>query len=205
MEHQPTPEIHKPEAPNAFMKETAPTNPELKAAIEKGYEPADLKLKGIFMFVAVLAITLVVSMSVVYGIMMALAEHGRSKDPLASPVTVTLPAPYAPLQPSKGFYGNEAQDHQAFDFDDMLVMRQKTSEELNAPAGTTAAGRPHMPIDSAMDKALTLLNTHDVIKAPVPLDFPPGSYEGHLGDQPIPAKKPGVWTNDMKDLNNQGN
>jgi hypothetical protein len=213
MEHQPTPDIHKPEAPNAFVKDTAPTSPELKAAIAKGYEPSDLRLKGIFMFVAVLALTLLVSMSVVYGTMMAFAQFSRDKDPMASPVAVQLPPPYAPLQPSKGFYGNEKNDHQSTDYDDMMVMRQTTQEELNAPAGVTAAGRAHMPINAAMDKALALLDTHDVIQ---PLagpatppgtheDIPAGSYEGHRGDQPTPDKKPGVWTNDMNDLNNQGN
>jgi hypothetical protein len=194
MEHQ-----HTPKEP------TKTSDPRLAQAVAKGYESSDLKLKGIFMFVGVLALTLFVAMSVVYGVMMTLAQASRDKDPLASPVTVQLPPVYAPLQPSKGFYGDEKNNHQATDYDDMLVMRQKSAEQLNAPAGTTAAGRSHMPIADAMDKALPLLLTRNVIAAGTTPVNPPGSYEGHVGDQPIPEKTPTAWSNDMNSLNNQGN
>jgi len=58
---------------------------------------------------------------------------------------------------------------------------------------------------SAIDKALPMLITKNVIAAGEVQQEPAGSYEGHVGNQPIPAKKPGVWSSDMKSLNNQGN
>lgn len=195
MEHQ-----HTPKDPS-----TITSDPRLAEAIGKGYEPHDIKLRGIFVFVAVLAVTLFVVLSVIYGIMMALAAHDRSTDPLASPVAIKLPPVYAPLQPSRGFYGNDANDHEVLDSDDMLVMRQITEQELNAPAGLTAAGRPHMPIDQAIEKTLPLLLTKNVITTPGPQPVPAGSFEGYYGGQPIPEKKPGIWTNDMNSLNNLGN
>lgn len=129
----------------------------MKLAIAKGYEPDDLKLRGILMFVGVLAVTLLVVLSVVYGIMMTLADYDRSGDPLASPVAVKLPPPYAPLQPSLGLYGDDYNNHLNVDSQDMLVMREKTQAELNAAEGVTATGRHHLPIETAIDKTLPLL------------------------------------------------
>jgi hypothetical protein len=133
---------------------------------------------------------------VIYGIMMALASYDRSKDPMGSPVVVRIPPVYAPLQPSF--------DHPQLDQDDMLAMRERTAAELNAPEGTYA-GRRHIPIAMAMEKALPMLLTKAVIQPGEMHAYPPGSYEGHLGGVPTTEKKANVWSNDMNNLNNQGN
>jgi hypothetical protein len=184
MEHQHTPESLPPKDG---------VDPE---ALAKGYEPHDLTLRMVFLFIGGLAVTLLVVLSVIYAIMMAMADYDRSNDPLASPVAVKLPPVYAPLQPSL--------DHQQFDTDDMLAMREQTQAALNAPAGVTAAGRAHMPIADAIDKAIPMLLTRAIIQ---PGEEQPsdGSYEGHYAGHVIPEKKPGVWSNDMNNLNNQGN
>jgi hypothetical protein len=186
MEH---PHTSKPQAPQAGV------DPE---AIAKGYEPKDLQLRAVFVFIAGLAATLFVVLSVIYGIMMAMAAYDRSTDPLASPVAVTLPPVYAPLQPSL--------KHDQFDRDDMQEMRERTAADLNAPAGVVlATGRAHMPIAMAMEKALPLLLTKAVIQPGEGQTYPAGSFEGHLGGTSVPEKKPGVWSNNMDNLNNQGN
>jgi hypothetical protein len=144
-------------------------------------------------------------LSVIYGIMMAMAAYDRSTDPLASPVAVKLPPVYAPLQPSLGIYGNDANNHLTLDSQDMELMREMAAAQLTAPRGTTATGRSHMPINEAIDQIVGLLVSRDVVKPQESQAYPPGSYEGHLGGTTIPEKKPGVWSNDMNSLNNQGN
>jgi hypothetical protein len=151
-------------------------------AIAKGYEPQDLKLRSIFVFIGGLAVTLFVVLSVIYAIMMALAAYDRSV--------------YAPLQPSL--------EHQQLDSDDMLAMRERTEAELNAPAGVSEAGRAHMPIADAMEKALPMLLTKAIIQ-PGETETLPGSFEGHPAGTSIPVKDPKVWSNNMNNLNNQGN
>jgi hypothetical protein len=200
--NEPTPSTP---AAGAFIENTAPTQPDFAEAVAKGYEPKDIGLRAVFTFIGVLAVTLFVVLSVVYGIMMALADYDRSTDPLASPVAVKLPRVYAPLQPSLGFYGNDANNHKELDSEDMILMREQAAAALNAPAGTTAAGRSHMPIASAIDRVLPLLVQKPVIAAVVEPEYPVGSFEGHVGGTQIPPKKPGVWSNDMNSLNNLGN
>jgi hypothetical protein len=168
-------------------------NPE---AIAKGYEPQDLQLRSVFVFIGGLAVTLFVVLSVIYAIMMALAAYDRSGDPVGSPVLVKLPPVYAPLQPSL--------EHQQFDSDDVLAMRERNQADLNA-TDPSPAGRPRMPIALAMEKAIPLLLTKAVIQPGEAQPYPDGSFEGHLGGTAIPAKKPHVWSNDMSNLNNQGN
>jgi hypothetical protein len=174
----------------------------LKAAVTTGYEPNDVRLRSVFVFIGVLVITLVVVLTAIYGIMMALAEHDRASDPIASPIAVKLPAVYAPLQPSLGFYGDSKNDHDTLDAEDMIAMRYRAEQELNAPAGTTEAGRRHMPIESAIDTVLPLLVLKPAIAPVVEPTYPAGSREGYYPD---PNKKsenvdPSVHRNSMDRL-----
>lgn len=186
-----------------MVADTAPSNTEFAEAVAKGYEPHDLKLRAVFMFIAGLSVTLLVVLSVIYAIMMALAAHDRSTDPLASPVSVKLPAVYAPLQPSLGFYGNNDNNHESLDSDDMLVMREKAQAALTSE-GVGPTGRHYISIETAIDKALPELITRAVAPPVGETTYPPGSYEGHVGGTPLP-EKPKHWHNDMNSLNNQGN
>src|SRR5579862_7276473 len=102
------------------MAHTQPQSKEaLAEAIAKGYEPHDLKLRGVFVFMGVLALTLVVVLAAIYAIMMALVDHDRSQDVVGSPVVIKMPPVYAPLQPSLGYNGDHDNDHDWLDQDDM--------------------------------------------------------------------------------------
>jgi hypothetical protein len=172
-------------------------------AIAKGYEPNDIGLRPVFMFIGGLVVVLVVVLAAIYAIMMALADADRSGDAVPSPIAVKLPAPYAPLQPSLGIYGNHENDHDVLDWQDMDAMRYKTTQELNSSC-TTAAGRKHIAIAEAMDEALPLLKLQPVAIAPaVTVPVPAGSYEG-VYNRERPTKPQGQY-NDMNRLNNLGN
>jgi hypothetical protein len=123
----------------------------LDAAIAKGYEPDDLKLRGIFVFIGVLAMTLLVVLTAIYAIMMALVEHGRTTDAVTSPLVIKLPPVYAPLQPSLGYNGDKDNDHDWLDQDDMLMMRQKVDFALKQ-SGTSSTGRRFLNISTAIDE-----------------------------------------------------
>jgi len=197
MEHQHTPE--KPETSDLKAKD-----PDFAVAIEKGYEPNDIGLRGVFIFISGLTVVLVVVLAFIYAVMMALAEHDRSKDPVASPVTVKLPPVYAPLQPSLGFNGDHDADHDALDADDMLLMRERTSLALNSE-GVTAAGRHYIAINTAIDEVLPLLVSKPVLEPFKGESVPEGSHEGvygHIPQTQIPAN---AHVNDIQSLNNQGN
>ena len=137
MEHQHTP---KPSGAGSASAE----------AIAKGYEPHDIGLRGVIVFIVGLVITLVVVLAFIYAVMMAMADSDRSADTIASPVKVNLPQVYAPLQPSLGFYGEHDRDHDVLDAQDMFLMRERTQQALTSQ-GTTASGRRYISIASAID------------------------------------------------------
>jgi hypothetical protein len=172
-------------------------------AIAKGYEPHDLSLRPVFIFIVGLVVVLVVVLAAIYAIMMAMAAADRSGDAIPSPIAVKLPAPYAPLQPSLGIYDNHDNDHNVLDWQDMDALRYKATQQLNS-AGTTATGRKHIAITDAMDKALPLLVVKPVaVAASNAQTYPAGSYEGVYNEN-RPARLQGQF-NDMNRLNNLGN
>jgi hypothetical protein len=160
---------------SAHGKVLRPT-PDLAEAMNRGYEPRDINLRGLFIFLGVLVASLVVVLAAIYAIMMALVEYDRSRDPLGTPVSITRPDMYAPLQPSIG--------HPTEDTDDMLAMREQTQATLLNP---TLARQ--MPIGQAMDVVLAklVISPHPVAQPAEPT-YPPGSQEGRFtgsgGDRP---------------------
>jgi hypothetical protein len=148
---------------HSIAKASAPS-PDLADAIAKGYEAKDIGLRGIFVFLGVLAASLVVVFFVIYGIMMGILSYDRSGDPKASPLAVapvTNTAP--PLQPSYGKHDN-------LDLDDMKEMRQITEATLTSDQTTGPYHRHHIPIETAIDKTVTLLKP--MIKTDVPATQP---------------------------------
>jgi hypothetical protein len=141
-------------------------------AVAAGYEPHDLRLRGVFVFVGVLAVTLLVVLAFIYAVMMALVDHDRSHDAISSPITVTLPPVYAPLQPSR--------EHPTLDADDMFAMRQKAQADL-AASGISSTGRRYISINAAMDKviAMNLLPIRPVVSPVVQPPNPAGTWEGY--------------------------
>jgi hypothetical protein len=141
--------------------------PDLAEAIKRGYEPKDISLRGLFIFLGTLIVTLVVVLFFIYGVLMFLVERDRSHDPLGTPVTVVRAEQYAPLQPSVG--------HNVLDTDDMLAMREQNQQTLDHPTLSR-----QMPIGQAMDRVLPLLI--GISKPAVPATtqpvYPEGSYEG---------------------------
>jgi len=190
MEHQHTPKP--PEAGSASAE-----------AIAKGYEPHDIGLRGVIVFITGLVITLIVVLAFIYAVMMAMADSDRSTDAIASPVKVSLPPIYAPLQPSLGFYGDHDSDHDVLDAQDMILMRERTQQALNSE-GITAAGRHFIPIASAIDIVISksLLVSKPAIQPVVEPTYPPGSHEGVFpSTMPAPTVDPRVHVNDMNSLN----
>jgi hypothetical protein len=204
MEHQHTPKSPEPSstAVGAFVTNTAPTSKDFQEAVAKGYEPHDIGLRMVFIFLGGLTVTMIVVLAFVYAVMMAMAEHDRTNDGIASPVKVNMPAIYAPLQPSLGFNGNHDFDHDVLDADDMVAMRYVTAQELDHE-GTTAAGRHHIAIDTAMDEVISksLLVSKPVL---APTTEPVISVSLHEGSRVgVPKKQmdPNEHVNDMNSLN----
>ena len=196
---------------NAPDRRTGNSSAEFSEALAKGYEPHDIGLRPVFMFVAGLSLTLVVVLFAIYGIMMGVAAYYRH-DSIQSPIAVKLPPVYAPLQPSLGSYDNHDNDHDVLDWQDMEAMRYKTDLALNN-SGMTSSGRPYISINSAMSQVIDnkLLVIRPVAMAPVVVStFPPaplGSYEGFVNDplsRPAPID-PALNPNDLQRLNNLGN
>ncbi len=197
MEHQHTPKTQDAGQPGE-------KDPAFAEALEKGYEPHDIGLRGVFIFISGLTVVLIVVLAFIYAVMMALADYDRSKDPIASPVTLKLPPVYAPLQPSLGFNGDHDADHDVLDADDMLLMRERTALALNSE-GVTAAGRHYIGIDTAIDKVLPLLVTKPVLEPFKGEPVPEGSHEGVYGHVPQSVIPANAHVNDINSLNNQGN
>jgi hypothetical protein len=204
MEHQHTPESPRTSSENAttFVAATAAPKKEFDEAIAKGYEPHDIGLRSVILFISGLALTLVVVLAFVYAVMMALADYDRSKDAIASPLPVQLAPVYAPLQPSLGFNGDHDQDHDVLDKDDMLLMREVTAKALNSD-GTSSTGRRYMNIDSAIDTVVsqTLLVSKPAVAPTTEPTYPDGSREGVYGSIPASDIPGNTHVNQMKSLN----
>ena len=201
MEHQRTPNT--PDTGTTGKSPTRENDPLFAEALEKGYEPQDIGLRGVFIFISGLVLVLVVVLAFIYAVMMALADYDRSKDPISSPIAVQTAPVYAPLQPSLGFNGNHDADHDVLDADDMLLMRERTAAALGSE-GVTAAGRHYIAIDTAIDKVLPLLVSKPAMEPITEPTYPEGSHEGvygHVPQKEIPAN---AHVNDMKSLNDQG-
>ena len=148
-----------------------------------------------------------VVLAAIYAIMMAIAAHDRSGEPIRSPlaakVAEELPPVYAPLQPSLGAYGNHKNDHDVFDWQDMDAMRYRTQEALNNEG--TVGNRHYVPISKAIDTVLAenmLVVKPVALSASVEIPPPAGSYEGVYKAQP---PEPTIHYNDMNRLNDLGN
>ena len=178
-ERPPTPSEHPAATPDAIaaahQRVLEPT-PDLAEAMRRGYEPKDVPLKGLFVFLASLVGTLVVVLFAIYGIMMALVERDRSHDQLGSSATIERPPAYAPLQPSH--------EHDTHDWQDMITLRQHYQVALGA-SGTSPTGRRFIPIEQAMTQTVALLVTRptSAVTQTTELDVPAGSVEGDYGGQ----------------------
>ena len=213
MEHQATqpsgtPQATHPSAGHGAAGHGTPVGPELAEAIAKGYEPHDIGLRPVFTFIAGLSVTLIVVLAAIYGIMMALAAYDRSEVAARSPVDVKLPAPYAPLQPSLGIYGNHDNDHNTLDWQDMDAMRYKAQVALKSTG--KIGDRSFIPIESAITMVIEkkLLVTRPVVMPVVPQKYAPagpGSFEGFNSSYPVKTIDPKLNPNDMNRLNNLGN
>jgi hypothetical protein len=132
-----------PAAAEAARARIASPTPELADALGKGYEPHDIGLRGVFLFLITLVITIVVVLAAMWGLMMLFVEHDRAKDPVGSPLVVHQDPRPVPLQPSP--------EHNFNDREDMTAMREETHRQLNA-TGTSQSGRRYISIDQAMDQ-----------------------------------------------------
>jgi hypothetical protein len=122
-------------------------SPELAEAIQRGYEPHDINLRGIWIFGVVLVVTIIVALILVAGIMKGMLVYERAVDPMSSPVTIDKAPPLIPLQPSV--------EHDQFDSQDMEQMRSHVQMILS---GSGQHGdRRWIPIDQAMDQVLPML------------------------------------------------
>jgi hypothetical protein len=193
---------------NAPQDLTGGGSADFKEAVAKGYEPKDIGLKPVLLFIGGLAATLVVVLFAIFAIMMALADYHRSETGNPSPVAVKLPPVYAPLQPSLGIYNNHDNDHNVLDWQDMQAMRYKADQALHAPRATTAEGRTHEPIEIAMVDVLPVLQQHSKpVAAPTASEvttYPAGSYEGVYNDKDHSVNRAEKY-NDLHRLNDLGN
>ena len=156
----------------AIGKVERPT-PALAEAMDRGYEPKDISLRGLFIFLGTLVVTLVIVFAIIYGIMMALIDHDRSADLKGVAVSIIRPPVYAPLQPSL--------EHPTEDWEDMHLMRQQTQAILDS-AGTSKTGRRYMTIADAMNVVVPKLAISDAKDLPKPYvpawTYSPESHEG---------------------------
>ena len=160
--------------------------PELAEAMARGYEPKDISLRGLFIFLGTLVVSLLVVLVAIYAIMMALVEHDRSHDPLGTTASVNKPEVYAPLQPSLG--------HNTDDWVDMATMREQTQQVLTT-AGVSPTGRRWIPIAEAMDKVVPMLyvSAHPVVTPMHVPEQPADSYEGFIPTKDKPAPHPTIY------------
>jgi hypothetical protein len=176
-ERPPTPSEHPAATPDAIAsahaKVLSPT-PDLAEAMRRGYEPKDINLRGVFIFLGGLVVSLAVVLVAIYGIMMALVEYDRSNDPRGSSVTLNRPEVYAPLQPSV--------NHPNEDWADMDLMRRDTQATLDS-SGTKPSGRRYIPIADAMVKVVPLLvvKPTSAVTQTTEQPVPAGSHEGDYG------------------------
>jgi hypothetical protein len=126
----------------AARAKIAASDPELAEAIKKGYEPHDIGLRGVFVFLITLVITMIVVLAAMWGVMMLFVNYDRSNDPIASPVKVERPPVASPLQPTP--------QHPYTDREDVTMMRDEADRILTS-SGTTPTGRHYIKISDAMD------------------------------------------------------
>ena len=144
----------------AYTQDTSPDNhgapgaagakisTDLAAAISAGYEPHDVALRGIFIFIISLMFISLLVLGAMWVIMMEFVKYDRSYDPIASPLTIEQVQPPEPLQPSW--------NHNQKDREDMEIMREQTFKQLHF-TGTLPTGRKCIAIETAMDEVLSQL------------------------------------------------
>jgi hypothetical protein len=162
--------------------------PDLAEAMARGFEPRDINLRGLFIFLGTLIVALVVVLFAIYGIMKALVDHDRTHDPLGTPVSISQRDVYAPLQPSIG--------HPTEDWQDMETMRAQTQAVLSSSGISPTTGRRYITIADAMDKVLPLLviSPHPVTEPKQPT-YEEGSHEGtYVGSAEWPPAMAGGAT-----------
>ena len=125
-------------------------SPELAESVARGYEAKDVGLRGVAIFLVILAAVVVVTFAFIYFLMFGLIGFMHSEEPKASPVTIVNSPIPQPLQPSV--------DHDTNDRDDMLQMRIETQNVLEH-SGTTTTGRKYISITDAMNEVLSKLPT----------------------------------------------
>ncbi len=106
----------------------------------------------------------------IYAIMMALVEIDRSHDPLGTPVSITRPDTYAPLQPSIATPTE--------DWEDMAVMRAQTQQVLLRPTLDR-----QMPIGLAIGPGLAAAARPAGRASPPVVLYPKGQHEGHFAEK----------------------
>jgi hypothetical protein len=151
----------------AYTQDTPPDNhgapgaagekisPELAEAISIGYEPHDVALRGIFIFILSLMFISLVVLGAMYVIMMGFVKYDRGGDPINSPVAIEHVQPPQPLQPSW--------NHNRIDQEDMRLMREQTYAQLHS-TGISPTGRRYIPIETAMDQVLPQLPIHAAVQ-----------------------------------------
>ena len=153
------PAASSPAAIAASRERVAHPTPELADAITRGYEPHDIGLRGVFVFLGGLVASLVVVFAIIFGIMMALVGYDRNHEQAGSvrnASDVSRGPAYAPLQPSV--------DHNVLDVDDMTAMRKQTQFVLRN-SGVGENGRKYIPITDAMSIVLAKLEVHPAVPA----------------------------------------
>jgi hypothetical protein len=126
----------------------ASPTPDLADALGKGYEPHDIRLRGVFLFLITLVVTIIVVLAAMWGLMTLFVDYDRSKDPVGSPVAIHREPSAVPEQPSV--------EHNFVDREDMTAMREETQRALNS-SGTSPTGRRYISINEAMDQVLPKL------------------------------------------------
>jgi hypothetical protein len=122
--------------------------PDLAEAISIGYEPHDVALRAIFIFIISLMFISLLVLGAMWVIMTEFVKYDRGYDPIASPVSIQQMQPPQPLQPSW--------NHNQMDEQDMQTMREQTYKQLHS-SGVSPTGRKYIPIETAMDEILPQL------------------------------------------------
>lgn len=120
-------------------------SPDMAEAIARGYEAHDIGIRGVLIFLAGLAGTIVIVLAFIYVLMFGLSDFMHMGESKASPLAFSHAPVNAPLQPSI--------DHNTYDREDMLQMRKDVQSVLNS-SGTTATGRRHITIEEAISQVL---------------------------------------------------
>jgi hypothetical protein len=144
-----------PDKNGASSAAGAKISPELAEAIAAGYEPHDVGLRGVFIFIISLMFISLVILGAMWVVMMEFVKYDRNFDPINSPVAIEHVQPPQPLQPSW--------NHNQMDQQDMQQMRQQTYQQMHS-TGTSPTGRKFISIDTAMNEILPQLPIHEGAK-----------------------------------------